>query len=104
MGKLQHGNQLIPRRGKEENEVSLQYKAEMYVCDCINKLCHGERTYREAEILAEPLAWYIETGRAPTPFLQKLVGIRPFLIVRRLEKGGSTNEVVERIKEFVNNY
>lgn len=70
----------------------------------VHKQGKGMISYSQAELLVEPLAWYIQTGRAPMPFMRKLIEIRPFLIARRLAKGGSTNEAVERIKEFVEKY
>ena len=48
-----------------------------------------------------PLEWYINTGRASAEFLRKLYTKKPFLIARRLHKGGSVDETVKRIKSFL---
>ena len=45
-----------------------------------------------------PLVWYINSGRASTDFLGRLVQERPYVIGRLLMKGGSVDEAVERIK------
>ena len=54
-----------------------------------------------ADRIIEPLVWYISTGRASTVFLRKLVNAKPFMVGRRLAAGGSTDEVVARVKEFI---
>ena len=48
-----------------------------------------------------PLNWYISSGRASTPFIKVLLTIRPDVIARLLLKGGSDQEVVNRIKDRV---
>ena len=55
-----------------------------------------------AESLVEPLDWYIKTGRASTLFLHKLIKSKPFMIARKISHGGSTEEVVQKIKDYVN--
>ena len=55
-----------------------------------------------AESLVDPLNWYIKTGRASAEFLHKLVKSKPFMIARRISHGGSTEEVMDRVKEYVN--
>ena len=35
-----------------------------------------------------PLIWYINTGRASTPFLKKLIDAKPFMIARKLVTHG----------------
>ena len=54
-----------------------------------------------AEALAEPLKWYVYTGRASCDFLHKMIKTKPFMIARRLAKGGSTDEAVASIKNFL---
>lgn len=49
----------------------------------------------------EPLKWYIETGRASTPFIASLLDARPWMIARMLHKGGSYDAVLKRIKKYV---
>lgn len=48
-----------------------------------------------------PLVWYIETGRASTPFLEKLIDKKPYIVARRLHAGGSDMEIIARIKACV---
>ena len=48
-----------------------------------------------------PLVWYIETGRASTPFLEKLIAKKPYVVARRLHAGGSDMEIIARIKACV---
>ena len=48
-----------------------------------------------------PLVWYIETGRASTPFLEKLIAKKPYVVARRLHAGGSDMEIIARIKTCV---
>ena len=56
---------------------------------------HGiDRAYQTAE----PLLWYIRTGRASVQFMKQLVTVRPYVIGRLLEKGGSYDETIARIK------
>lgn len=50
-----------------------------------------------SENLIAPLTWYISTGRAPTEFLKKLYETRPVLVARDLAKGGTYDEVINRI-------
>lgn len=45
-----------------------------------------------------PLVWYIETGRASTPFLEKLIAKKPYIVARRLHAGGSDMEIIARVK------
>ena len=54
-----------------------------------------------AESLVEPLEWYVKTGRASCDFLHRLIKVKPFMIARRVAEGGSTDEVMDRIKSLV---
>lgn len=47
------------------------------------------------------LEWYIYTGRASTLFLQKLYNAKPYMIGRILHKGGSDEEIINRIKNYI---
>lgn len=49
-----------------------------------------------------PLEWYVATGRASTTFLHKLFDAKPFMIGRLLHKGGSVDDAISRIKEYIN--
>ena len=48
-----------------------------------------------------PLRWYVATGRASAPFMKSMLTIRPDVIARLLLKGGSDQEVMDRIKAKV---
>lgn len=59
---------------------------------------NGQRNgFSAAEREMYPLAWYINTGRASVDFLRKLIAARPVLIARDLHKGGSVDEVIDRV-------
>ena len=49
----------------------------------------------------EPLKWYISTGRASGYFLHNLLFCRPYMIARKLHEGGSYDQVLERIKQYM---
>ena len=48
-----------------------------------------------------PLIWYINTGRASVPFLEKLIGAKPFMVARKLHAGGSDTEIINRVKAYI---
>ena len=48
-----------------------------------------------------PLIWYINTGRASVPFLEKLIGAKPFMVARKLHMGGSDAEIIDRVKAYI---
>ena len=50
-----------------------------------------------SERMVSPLVWYIDTGRASCAFIRALASVRPFLIARDLAKGGSDEEIINRI-------
>lgn len=49
----------------------------------------------------DPLIWYISTGRASLEFLRLLSYKRPYLIGRKLHEGGSVDEIIKRIKDYI---
>ena len=59
----------------------------------------GERT---ADIDIAPLAWYINTGRAPLDFIRLVLEAKPFMIARKLHEGGSYEEAIQRVKKYLN--
>lgn len=67
-----------------------------YVYDVKTSL---ERQYgsRAAEVEVDPLVFYINTGRASCEFLRRLLETKPFLVARRLHKGGSIVEAMQRV-------
>lgn len=50
-----------------------------------------------ADRAMSPLRYYINTGRASTAFLRKLINARPVLVARDLSKGGSDIEIINRV-------
>ena len=48
-----------------------------------------------------PLDWYIRTGRASVDFLRRFIAAKPFMIARRLHKGGSDQEIIDRIRDYL---
>lgn len=59
------------------------------------------RTYGVTETwrMLDPLAWYVNTGRASVTFLHNLYDTKPYCIGRILAKGGSYDEVIKRIRK-----
>jgi len=51
----------------------------------------------QAERDMQPLVWYINTGRASTEFLRLLMNTSPCMVARDLHKGGSYEEVINRV-------
>ena len=52
--------------------------------------------------LMYPLVYYINTGRASTPFIKALIDSKPFVIGRVLANGGSDVEIIRKIKHKLN--
>lgn len=48
------------------------------------------------------LVYYINTGRASTPFIKALIDAKPFVIGRVLASGGTDAEIVRKIKHKLN--
>lgn len=48
-----------------------------------------------------PLKWYINTGRTPLEFTRKLLNAKPFMVARKLHEGGSYDEAIQRIKDYI---
>jgi len=48
-----------------------------------------------------PLSWYVKTGRASTDFLRRLAVAKPFMIGRILHRCGTTDEAVQKMKEYL---
>ena len=49
----------------------------------------------------DPLNWYIETGRASHDFLGKLIEKKPYMIARKLHEGGSYEDAIQRVKDYI---
>ena len=54
-----------------------------------------------AESLAYPLKWYVYTGRASCDFLRLLVKTNPHMIARALADNGTSDELMEKVKELI---
>ena len=67
-----------------------------YITDLLVLLSRGS-TWDQANRDVSPLTWYIDTGRASTDFLRRLLATKPYLIARRLRKGGTYDETLRRI-------
>lgn len=50
-----------------------------------------------SESMISPLVWYINTGRASASFLSALYNARPVLVARDCARGGSYDDVINRI-------
>lgn len=85
----------------ERKQVSISYEVVDRVVWEIQRHLMGQYGTDQAIRDISPLTWYINTGRASTGFLLALVQAKPFMIARRLHKGGSHNEVIARIKKFL---
>lgn len=57
--------------------------------------------YDETAQNIAPLSWYIGTGRASLDFLRAFMATKPFMIARKLRAGGTYEEVIRRIKEYI---
>lgn len=51
-----------------------------------------------ADRMISPLTWYISTGRASAGFLRAFMATKAFVIGRILAKGGSDQEMIDRIR------
>lgn len=57
--------------------------------------------YRQAQVDLYPLTWYISTGRASRDFLGKLIEAKPYMIGRKLHQGGSYEEAIDRVCDYI---
>ena len=48
-----------------------------------------------------PLSWYIGTGRASVDFIRAVLTGKHFMIARKLHKGGTYDEVIQRVKKYL---
>ena len=66
-------------------------------CTELLTILSKDSTWGQANRDLDPLTWYIYSGRASTEFLRLLLDTKPYLIARRLKKGGTYDEVLKRI-------
>ena len=57
--------------------------------------------FRNAERDMEPLKWFIYTGRASCDFIHAVLNAKPYMIGRKLHQGGSYDETIQRIKDYI---
>lgn len=62
------------------------------------RMCGSECKARST---TNAISWYINTGRAPTPFIREMLKHRPSTIARRCLVGGSDDEIIARVKKLV---
>ena len=55
----------------------------------------------QAEKDVYPLAWYVNTGRASNSFLHNLSDAKPYMIARKLHLGGSIQEAIDRVIQYI---
>ena len=48
-----------------------------------------------------PLKWYINTGRASVEFIRMVLTAKPFMVARKLHEGGSYDDVIKRVKDYI---
>lgn len=48
-----------------------------------------------------PLLWYVATGRASAAWLRMLMAKTPYNVAKLLHKGGSVDEVMERLHCYI---
>lgn len=58
-------------------------------------------SFDEADRAVYPLRWWIYTDRASVTFLKALLSAKTFMIARKLAKGGSVDDCVNRIREYL---
>lgn len=85
---------------KEEKRLSSTMISETFekIFDCAYRNCGN---YNKAQIEIDCLLYYINSGRASTPFLKALVNAKPFMIARKLHMGGSDSEKIGRLKAYL---
>lgn len=50
-----------------------------------------------------PLSLYIHTGRATPDFIRAVLTAKPYMIGRKLHIGGTYDEIISRIKDYLVN-
>lgn len=55
----------------------------------------------QAQKDVDPLRWYILTGRCSISFLRAVINAKPYMIARRLHEGGSTEEAIDRVRQYL---
>lgn len=66
-----------------------------------------DKTLDKAWDIAEPLRWYLFTGRASASFVKAMYEVKPYVMARLLVNGystGSHDDVVAAIKKKVDKY
>ena len=80
----------------------MMLKVEDYIFQVWQYIAKREGTMM-ADKLISPIAWYINTGRASTDFIRKLLETKYFVIARLLMKYGITADdtVIHEVKHKI---
>lgn len=70
----------------------------------IQRYLMGKYGVTISEIETAPLNHYVYSGRASAYFLRHLLSAKPYMIARQLHEGGSDDEVIRRIKNYLANH
>lgn len=58
----------------------------------------------ESERDIAPLVWYVETGRACPDFIRAVLTVKPFMVARKLHEGGTYDDAIKRVKNYLMNH
>lgn len=78
------------------------YSIDEYLWDVLMYMWNS-LTLDEASVVLDPLKYYVETGRASTAFLHKMIQVKPYVMARYLIKirNNSVDHAIELIKQKV---
>lgn len=62
---------------------------------------HFGVTLDQASVIAYPLTWWVNTGRASTPMLKALLNAKTFMVARKLNAPGSHDECLKRVLDYL---
>lgn len=80
----------------------MYHKLDMYFHNV--QMCLVEKhhiPFDHAGTMVSDLSWYTDTGRASVEWCKRLLETKPYLVARRLVKGGSTNEIIKRVTGLI---
>lgn len=70
----------------------------------IQRYLMGKYGVAASEIETAPLNHYVYSGRASAYFLRHLLAAKPYMIARKLHEGGSDDEIIMRVKNYLANH
>lgn len=80
----------------------MYYKLESYFHTVQMCLVEKHRIpFDYAGTMVSDLSWYTDTGRASVEWCKRLLNTKPYLVARRVAKGGSTNEIIKRVTDLI---